>query len=160
MVQNPEMIIDEFRNAVKHMGLTCGDIQHEAQIAPHRPQKLPEGKCAVYVFSLSRAYRKRCPAGAGRVLKVGKAGPKSNARFQFQHYNPRSAPSTLAAMLINSKILWPYLGITEITSSQVQDWIRDNTDRDNFYLDSKDNGVLRELERYIKGRLGPVFEGG
>jgi hypothetical protein len=130
------------------------------QTAPHRPHKLPEDKCAVYVFSLAQAYGKRCPAGPGRVLKVGKAGPKSNARFQSQHYDPGRAPSTLAAMLVNSKILWPYLGITELTSRQVQDWIRHNTDRDNFYVDSNDAIVLAELERYIKGRLGPIFEGG
>jgi hypothetical protein len=42
----------------------------------------------------------------------------------------------------------------------VGDWIRENTDRDNFYLLDGDQPLLGELERYLRGRLGPVFEGG
>ena len=160
MIQNPETLISEFRNAVKDLGLACGGIQHEAQSAPHRPHKLPKGKCALYVFSLSRTYGERCPAGAGRVLKVGKAGPNSNARFQSHHYEPGRAPSTLAATLVTSTVLWHYLGITELKSEQVGDWIRGNTDRDNFYFDSKDNDILGQFEKYTRGKLGPVFEGG
>jgi len=161
MIQNPQKtLIAGFGEAIKSLGLTCGGIEHEAQPAPHRPHKLPKGKCAIYVFSLSRTYGQCCPAGVGRVLKVGKAGPKSNARFQSHHYDPTRALSTLARTLVISKVLWHYLGITELTSKQVGDWIRNNTDRDNFYLDSKDNDILGQFEKYIRGRLGPVFEGG
>jgi hypothetical protein len=160
VIQNPIALISEFSNAIKDLGLACGEIQHEAQPAPHRPHRLPEGKCALYVFSLSRGYGERCPAGAGRVLKVGRAGPNSNARFQSHHYEQGRAPSTLAATLVTSTILWQYLGIIELRSEQVGDWIRANTDRDNFYFDSKDNNILAQCEKYTRGRLGPVFEGG
>ena len=160
MIQNPGAIIDEFRNALEQMGLRCGDIRHEAQACPHKPHGLPDGKCAVYVFSLSESLGKRCPAGAGRVLKIGKAGSNSNARFQSHHYDAGRAPSTLAATLLKSRILWPYLGIGELRATQVGNWIRENTGRDNFYLDADDRDVLGELERYLKGRLSPVFEGG
>jgi len=160
MIRIPETLISEFRNAIKDLGLACGEIQHEAQPAPHRLHKLPEGKCALYAFSLSRGYGERCPAGAGRVLKVGKAGPNSNARLQSHHYEPGRAPSTLAATLIDSTILWHYLGIMELRSEQVGHWIRANTDRDNFYFDSRDNYILARFEKYAIGRLGPVFEGG
>lgn len=162
MVENPEALINDFLQAASRAGLQCrrNTITHEAQPSPHDPHALPPGKCAVYVFSLSASYGRCYPAGAHRVLKVGKAGPNSNARFQSQHYNPKAAPSTLAATFVKSTILWPYLGITELKDTEVRRWIKENTDRDNFYLNAKDNDVLSELERYIRGRLGPVFEGG
>jgi hypothetical protein len=160
MVQNPQALIAEFREAMKGLSLTCGEIQHELQPAPHKPHRLSAGKCAVYVFSLSPRWAQRCPAAARRVLKVGKVGPNSNARFQSQHYEPKRAGSTLAGALVTSRVLWQYLGITELKSEQAGEWIRDNTDRDNFYLDSKDNDILGHFEKYIRGKLGPVFEGG
>jgi hypothetical protein len=116
--------------------------------------------CAVYVFSLSKNYGDRVPAGRNRILKVGKAGCNSNARFQSQHYNPSSAPSNLAHSLLEAKIFWLYLGITEISESKARSWIEENTDRDNFYLSASDASHLSRLEVYLRGRLGPVFEGG
>jgi len=161
VIDNPEKLLDDFVKAAQRASLPCErrTITHEVQPAPHEPHALPRGKCAVYVFSLSAPYGKCCPAGAHRVLKLGKAGPNSSARFQSQHYDPSRAPSTLATALVNSTILWPYLGITEVDAAEVGRWIKKNVDRDNFYLDVAENNLLGELERYIKGRSGPVFEG-
>lgn len=162
MVENPETLIEDFFQAARRAGLPCGTstIAHEAQCAPHKPHALPSHKCAVYVFSLSGSHGERCPAGAYRVLKVGKVGPKSSARFHSQHYNPNSARSNLAKTLLESRILWPYLGITELAAAQVGRWIRENTDRDHFYLDAADSELLDPLEKYMRARLNPVFEGG
>lgn len=162
MIRDPQGLIDDFVQAISQVGLGYprSPIIHEAQPAPHRPHALPDGKCAVYVFSLSESYGRRYQAGPHRVLKVGKAGLKSNARFQSQHYNPRSAPSTLAATLARARILWPYLGIEELSDEQAGGWIRQNTDRDNFYLETDDEELLAELERYVRARVGPVVEGG
>jgi hypothetical protein len=93
-----EGLVRDFKIATAALGLSCPEIEVENQPAPHRQPKLPCGKCAVYVFSLSSAYGCRCPAGRGRVLKVGKAGPKTKARFESQHYNVRSAQSTLSGI--------------------------------------------------------------
>jgi hypothetical protein len=38
-------------------------------------------------------------------------------------------------------------------------WIED-TERDNFYLKTENAKLLGKLETYLKGILGPVFEGG
>ena len=162
MVTHPDSLLDDFVQALRRAGRAgpATPISHEAQPAPHLAHSLPSGRCAVYVFSLSRTYGSGCTAGANRILKVGKAGPKSNARFQSQHYNPGAAPSTLAASLVQGFILWPYLGLNQITEAVVGDWIRQNTDRDNFYLTERDQHLLGELERYLRGRLGPAFEGG
>ena len=59
---------------------------------PHKaPTVLPAGRMAVYAFFLN-----------GQALKVGKAGPKSSARYTSQHYNPASAMSTLARSILTN----------------------------------------------------------
>jgi hypothetical protein len=55
--------------------------------APHIPVGLPEGKMGIYTFWHD-----------GRFLKIGRAGPKNNARFRSQHYGFK-ARSTLAKSL-------------------------------------------------------------
>jgi len=160
MIQDPERLLTEFRQSMERIGERCVDIDYEPQPCPHKLHKLPTGKCAVYVFSLAESAGKLCPAGPNRVLKVGKAGPRSNARFQYQHYSPGSASSTLSGQILNSRILWTYLGISQLEYPDVGRWIRENTDRENFYLRAEDKHLLDPLERYIRGRLGPVFEGG
>ena len=158
-VQNATLLIQEFVSAALRLGICC-NVRHDSQPAPHKGKALPSSDCAVYVFTLSEGYGKRTGAGANRALKVGKAGPKCNARFQSQHYSSRAAPSTLAATLLKAQILWPFIGISSLDEAMVRRWIENNTDRDNFYLASSDAHLLGKLETYLKGRLGPIFEGG
>lgn len=156
----PSGLVEDFRKAGSEGELfdEKPKIEHESLEAPHEKPSF-KGKPAVYVFSLCGTYRENCSANPHRVLKVGQVGPQSGARFRYQHYNPDSAGSTLAGQLLSSKILWPYLGIKELSKEDVGAWILENTDRNHFYL-SDDQGELRhELEKYIKGRVGPVFEG-
>ena len=158
MIENPEGLISDFMAALGR-SLTS-PIFHESQLAPHHAHKLRPGACAVYVFSLSENHGRAIAAVGNRILKVGKAGPNCNARFQYQHYHPKSAGSTLAGTLLRTTILWPYLGIPEVDQSGIRRWIEENTDRDNFYLAAADMALLGKLEVYLRGRLGPVFEGG
>jgi hypothetical protein len=157
-VENPAGLIQDFASAVQALGLNCV-VRHDHQAAPHKGKGLPIGECAVSVFTLSPGYG-RSTAGANRALKVGKAGTNCSARFQSQHYGTKAAPSTLAATLLKTKILWPHIGITSLNESNVRAWIEANTERDNFYLKADDAHLLGKLETYLKGRLGPVFEGG
>lgn len=159
MILEPDRLVADFRASAKRIGLVLTeDIQHEAQAAPHKPHGLRTGKCAVYVFTLSEKYGSGCPAGAHRVLKVGKAGPNSNPRFVSQHYTG-SARSTLAGSLRGCTILWPYIGLTAEPAS-VADWMKEHCDRDNFYLAGADcDRALRALEVFLRGHLGPVYEG-
>jgi hypothetical protein len=162
MMKNPSNVISGFKSALAQadLGQLRSTIEHEAQPAPHRPHSLPTEKCAVYVFSLSESWGSECPAGPDRVIKVGKAGLLSNARFQSQHYNPNSAGSTVAGSLIRSKILWPYLGVaTDLVPENVGEWIRQTLDRDNFYIDAVDESLMRLFEIYLCGTLGSVLEG-
>ena len=161
MIGDPGALIGEFAESAQDLYSTAIGVEHEVQRAPHQPHSLPPGKAAVYVFSLSDSFGKGSPAGSHRVLKVGKTGPNSNARFQSQHYNLGSSGSNLAKSLLSHRILWPYLGLNELSETNVAEWIESNTDRDHFYLDVKTGDeCLSDLERYLRARLGPVFEGG
>ena len=161
MISDPGALIREFAEAAQNLYSTAIGVEHEVQRAPHQPHSLPPGRVAAYVFSLSDSYGKGSSAGSHRVLKVGKASRNSNARFQYQHYTPGSSGSNLAKSLLSHRILWPYLGLNELSETDVAEWIKSNTDRDHFYLDAKiGDACLGDLERYLRARLGPVFEGG
>lgn len=161
MLQNVEKILDGFYAAIAGAGISNKPVQiiHETASSLHENCVLPKGKCAVYVFSLTHDYGSKCPAGAHRVIKVGKVGQNSNPRFQYQHYKPKSAQSTVGGRLITYPVLWPYLGIASIKESQVERWLKSNTDRDHFFLDGTQLLIRDALEVYLKGLLGPVFEG-
>jgi hypothetical protein len=155
MVQNVGSLLAEFTASV---GGSL-QIRHELLKAPHVPPRLPARCCAVYVFSLAQRRGEECPAGPNRVLKVGSAGPNSNARFQSQHYHARSSGSNLAKSLLTSPEQWKYLGIVQLSEDDVKRWITDNLDRDQFFLDESDRTHLRQFERFLRARLSPVFEG-
>ncbi|WP_022754705.1 hypothetical protein [Butyrivibrio fibrisolvens] len=112
---------------------------------PHKPGKLPSNKMGVYVFIFGDEY-----------LKIGKVGPRSNARFQSQHYNAMSAKSTLAASLINDKRMSDW----GITKENVGDWIKANTRRIDILFD-KSVGIftVELIEAALHYKYEPRYEG-
>lgn len=145
---DPSSLVDLFLQVAKLAGVDLApcDLTVERLPAPHTPpSRLPDGKSAVYVFIFK-----------GRALKIGKAGPNSNARYTSQHYNAGSAPSTLAATLLKRGDL---IG-ENITMETAPSWIKENTDRINFLLDAKHGKfVLALLESFMQCKLRPMFEG-
>ena len=115
--------------------------------APHMPPpRLQAGKMAVYVFAFGQT-----------VLKVGKVGQKSSARFTSQHYRAGSAPSTLAASVRRHSVA---IGALDLVEGQEGEWIKKNTDRTNFVLDATHGpALLTLLEAFLQCRLKPQFEG-
>lgn len=118
----------------------------EVLSSPHEPTNMPNGKMAVYCFFLG-----------SRSLKVGIAGPNSNARYRYQHYNPNGANSTLArSILIHSE----KIGRAIPPNCVVGRWIKTWTDRVNFLLPATmGRDVLQQLELFMHARWQPVFEG-
>lgn len=112
---------------------------------PHQPKNLPANKMAVYTFWYKN-----------RFLKIGKAGPNSNARFSSQHYNPKSARSTLAASVLKDENMQD-IGINE---NNVGDWIKSNCHRIDILMDS-DLGIftLELIEAALHYKYEPVYEG-
>jgi hypothetical protein len=157
MLKNPQSLIDDFVSALAtHCGVTADPsrISHDRWLAPHQPRDLQAACGAVYVFSLPASTH--APAGPGRVLKVGKAGANSNARFRYHHYKSGAALSTLAGAIENNPLLWGYIAYPG-TGSNAGAWIKANTDRDNFYF--QDPALIGLFEVYAKALLGSVFEG-
>jgi hypothetical protein len=58
-------------------------------------------------------------------------GPKSQARYTSQHYNPQSSNSNLAESLLS---VGSELGLSELSESNASTWIKNNVDRVNFLL--------------------------
>ena len=123
------------------------DVRIELLCAPHNPPaRLPDGSMAVYAF-----FHQGC------ALKIGKAGPNSGPRYTTQHYNLKAAPSTLAKTLLSRGT---EIGVKGLTESSVGDWIKANTDRYNFLLDSGyPIRLLTLLEAFLQCKFNPVFEG-
>lgn len=110
------------------------------------PTRLPSGKMAVYGFW-----------GDGEWLKIGKAGPNSNARYTSQHYNPDSAPSTLAGSLRSDKRMSVVAGFDPRTPGA---WIRASTHRVNILIAvHRRKELLSLLEAFLHLRLKPRYEG-
>lgn len=145
----PDQTLADFATVARLAGvsLATDDIRIEALPAPHEPPKrLPAGKMAVYVFTYG-----------DDVLKVGKAGPKSQARYTSQHYNPGSARSTLAASIIADA---ERIGLSEADRAKIWNWIQTHVDRVNILLPAELGvPVLTLLESFLQCCLRPRYEG-
>lgn len=161
MIDDVDQLVADFASAASRAGIVgwpC-DMSTEVLRAPHRQPPLPFGFAAVYVFALSAEAGRTAPAGAGAVLKVGRVGPNSAARFTSQHYSPRSARSSLAKSLIRYRVMWTWLGVDGLNEVNVKNWIMRNLDRYHFYVPADRPEVIAELEVYVRARVGSVFEG-
>ena len=139
-----ELAIDAFLSAAelgKHrLSETMLDVEYLP--APHKPSSLPKSKMAVYGFW-----------GDDEWLKIGKAGPNSNARYQSQHYNPKSAQSTLAASLARDPNM---ISIPNFDPQQPGQWIKSSTNRINILLSADEpRELLSFLEAFLHLRLRP-----
>lgn len=112
---------------------------------PHQPKSLPPGMMGVYMFSYGTKF-----------LKIGKAGPRSNARFLSQHYNPKSARSTLAASILQDGEMQGM----DIDEENVGEWIKFNCRRIDILL-QMDLGIfaLEIIEAAMHYKYEPIYEG-
>ena len=127
--------------------ISPAEIEVEYLPAPHRPPtRLPAGKMAVYGFY-----------GDGAWLKVGLAGPNSNARYTSHHYNAGRAPSTLAGSLAKDPHM---LAVAGFDPASPGDWVMKATHRVNILIPSaRRREMLALLEAFLHLRLKPRYEG-
>lgn len=146
---NPKTLIADFAQVAKLVGISLPEaaITSEELPAPHLPPRdLPKGKMAVYVFWWG-----------DQCLKVGKVGPRSQARYTSQHYNPKSSGSNLGKSILKEK---EKLGWTNLDEANVGEWIKKETNRTNLLLDATIGiPILSLLESFLQCRLRPHFEG-
>jgi hypothetical protein len=92
----------------------------------------------------------------GAWLKIGHAGPNSNALYTSQHYSVGSAGSTLARSLCGCDDLAERHGIEP---SNAGSWIKANCSRANVLLSAEKPNELRWLlEAFLHAYLRPRFE--
>ena len=121
------------------------DINVEVWLKPHQRPRLPLDMQAVYVFM-----------HGDKCLKVGKAGPKTSARYNSQHYGSH-APSTLAKSLMARQA---ELGVSGLAEGGVAEWMIQELDRISFLIPSRCGPfALSLLEAFVQCRLQPTFEG-
>lgn len=151
-VANSQALIDDLANRfvqVARLGnykISDIDLDIEFWPAPHVPKKLPNGKRALYGF----IYNEQC-------LKVGKAGSNSNARYQSQHYNPKSANSNLAASIISDA---DSSYAPNLVEKNVGHWIKENCFRFNIHFDAKHSDEFATfMESFFIFCLKPKYEG-
>lgn len=158
MTLDLEEMVDAFLRVTElaHVQLSSAHVRHELLPAPHRrPSNLPPGFQAVYAFLVDQ-----------RCLKVGKAGPKTQARFTSQHYG-MNAPSTLAKSIrANPQLLVDLLPperrseVSTLSEATVGVWIERNTARLHIFLPTPAGScALGLLEAFVQCRLNPLFEG-
>jgi hypothetical protein len=142
-------LIADFASVAGLAGVSIPDaaVTAEVMLKPHvPPTALPPGKMAVYVFLWGDS-----------CLKVGKVGPRSQARYTSQHYNPNSSNSNLAKSILKQGL---ELGLPSLSDTTVGNWIKMETDRINFLFDQKLGiPVLSLMESFLQCRLRPKFEG-
>jgi len=140
--------LDDFRAVTELAGapISKTDLAIEYLDAPHRPpSSLPGGRMAVYGFWHD-----------GDWLKIGQAGPNSQARYTSQHYNPNSAPSTLAASLTKDPRMAATAGFE---LARPGDWIKARCCRVNVLLPARHGkAVLALLEAFLHVRFQPRYE--
>ena len=121
-------------------------VRIEVLPKPHTPTDLPAGRMAVYCFFLGE-----------QALKIGIAGPNSNARYRYQHYKAGSAGSTLAASILRNP---GKVGQNTISADHVGAWIQRTTDRVNILVPiSFGRWMLPSLEQHLHKKWMPIFEG-
>lgn len=144
-------LVNDFDKIIRDVSCALGKPIDKARYKiidrgmPHQPKSLPAGTMGVYTFWYD-----------GESLKIGKAGPNSNARFLSQHYNPRSAKSNLAASLL----LDTRMKDKGIDEDNVGNWIKNNCRRVDILLDL-DLGIfaLELIEAVLHYKYEPTYEG-
>ena len=139
-------------------GAALAEVKIEPLGAPHQPRPLPKGWQGIYCFRYRTTW-----------LKVGKAGPKSGARWVSHHYNPGRALSTLAWSLLryghlgtceDSRLPGLKVRLQRVGPDQMADWMKSNTERTNILIKAEmGSGGLAGLEAIGHRLLEPVFEG-
>ena len=158
MQLNLEELVKAFAevSALAGIHLDAEELRTELLPAPHaRPSSLPIGTQAVYAFI--------CGQGC---LKVGKAGPKTQARFTSQHYGS-NAPSTLAKSIIRGRsrmlaLVTPAARaeFETLDISSVGGWLERNTSRFHLFLPASAPGYALTLaEGFVQCRFRPIYEG-
>ncbi len=113
---------------------------------PHAAPTLPNGKMGIYMFACHDV-----------ILKIGKVGPKSNARFHTQHYLPTSTQSNLARSILADKDFCAEHGVD---TQDIKNWMLNHLRRVDILLDEElGMSTLDLFEMCLQYQYLPKYEG-
>ncbi|MFC4596870.1 hypothetical protein [Cohnella hongkongensis] len=137
---------EQLYHLLRQVGVHLGEDQLVIQDRG-KPHVVPfnENKLYVYTFRFGVEY-----------LKIGKAGKKSKARLQNQHYNPASSQSNLALSILQDKSMERF----NLTNENVGIWIKNNVDRVDIEIDENAGVFVQNfIEAALHCMLKPKYEG-
>jgi len=148
-----KVIVNEFE---EFMSIKCqSTLMIKGQA--HNPSRLSKEQQGVYAFVTDTG-----------CIKVGKAGPNSQARWNSHHYNvDEKSSSTMTKSMIKYKemvkAIYPvnkHAEIDDLNDNNIGNWIKSNTSRMEFIISAKESKfVLNFLEAIVQLKLQPIFEG-
>lgn len=154
-IQNLIFYADKMASTQFHLSDSNGKPLFEIRYQPkgNHSLSLKNGYMAVYTFVLGDEW-----------LKVGQVSKNSNPRYKYDHYKTykgiRSDASTLARSLIDDPNMVSKYSLDEST---VGDWIKNNCDRYDVWIDSSRFSnpkiVLNFVEGLLQYNLNPRYEG-
>ena len=154
-IQNLIFYADKIASTQFHLSDNSGKPLFEIKYQPkgNHSLSLKKGYMAVYTFALGDKW-----------LKVGQVSKNSNPRYKYDHYKTykgiRSDASTLARSLIDDPNMVSKYSLDEST---VGDWIKNNCDRYDVWIDSSRFSnpkiVLNFVEGLLQYNLNPRYEG-
>ena len=129
-------------------------MKFEYQKMGHATPKFNNGKMYIYSFWFN---------GEDVPLKIGKAGPKSRARYTSQHYNKNSAKSCLAGKIAADTAFCNKHGI-DTDTEPLKKWIHANCHRLNIEMpydpqNGYDMFTLELIEAILHNIYKPKCEG-
>ena len=146
-IQNLIVDVDKIAGKQFHLSDNSGKPLFEIRYQPkgNHSLSLKNGYMAVYTFVLGDEW-----------LKVGQVSKNSNQRYKYDHYKTDKG-STLARSLINDP------ENCSLNESNVGDWIENNCDRYDVWIDSSRFSnpkiVLNFVEGLLQYNLNPRYEG-
>ena len=155
-IQNLIVNVDKIAGKQFHLSDNSGkplfEIKHQPKEGNHS-LSLKNGDMAVCTFVLSDHSGDKW---LDKWLKVGQVSKNSNQRYKYDHYKTDKG-STLVRSLINDP------ENCSLSESNVGDWIKNNCDRYDVWIDSSRFSnpkiVLNFVEGLLQYNLNPRYEG-
>jgi len=147
--------VSELTSLIDRVSLAAGkqiakadyEIDDSGGMLHKRPKNLPKGRMAVYCFIYKDNF-----------LKIGKAGPSSNSRYTYDHYDPEcKKESSLAKSILNDT---DFVKRHQVDISDIGKWIEDHCRRINVLIKEElGNFALDLVETALQYHYKPEYEG-
>lgn len=136
---------DNLIESLNYLQVKYGFKYRDPIITKHECHKLTNNQKAIYAFCYKDT-----------ALKIGLVTTNSNARLNYQHYNPDSCKSNLAKQIKDNKDCIEEL--KNCSDEKIKDWLKDKCLRYVIVYDEIDIFALKLIEAKLHFEYQPIFE--